>query len=130
MSKNNPCIGQKIKLFREFRNLTQEYVAQELEMSVSGFSRLERNEVNISLRRLQQIAHILKVEAADLLSEGPVLLPAQTNGQVHSSVKEVGGLQVESRLEKVYQQQIDLLQQEIAYLRALLQEVCAKIPNP
>ena len=37
-------ISSNIKKFRELKSLTREYLASELDMSVSGYSKIERGE--------------------------------------------------------------------------------------
>ncbi len=37
-------VGSKIKQLRELRNYTQSYVATQLNISVSGYGKIERNE--------------------------------------------------------------------------------------
>ncbi len=56
----------KIKKVRELKNLTQEYLAEQVGMTTSGYSRIERGEVKISLDRLQQVAQVLGVQPNDL----------------------------------------------------------------
>lgn len=45
-------VGSKI---RELRNYTQEHLAQKMGMSQNGYSRLEKEDSDISLSRLLQI---------------------------------------------------------------------------
>jgi transcriptional regulator with XRE-family HTH domain len=59
-------VGVKIKKVRELKNLTQEYLAEQVGMTTSGYSRIERGEVKISLDRLQQVAMVLGVQPNDL----------------------------------------------------------------
>lgn len=61
-------IGQKIKKLRELKNYTQEYMAAQLEMSVSNYSRLERNEISITLDKLQLVSEALGVDYLDILT--------------------------------------------------------------
>ena len=44
---------------RELKNLTQEHLAEELGMSVSGYSRIERDEVKLSSDKLVKISEVL-----------------------------------------------------------------------
>lgn len=53
-------VGDNIKKLRELRNYTQQYLADQLEISLSGYGKIERNETDVSLSRLQQIADILE----------------------------------------------------------------------
>lgn len=61
-------ISFNIKKFRELKNLTREYVATELEMSLSGYSKIERGEIDITLTKLQRISDVLSVSASDILN--------------------------------------------------------------
>jgi transcriptional regulator with XRE-family HTH domain len=68
--ETNPLYGQpvgtKIKKVRELKNLTQEQVAEQIGMTTSGYSRIERGEVRVSIERLEQIARALGVQPNDL----------------------------------------------------------------
>lgn len=61
-------IGQKVKKIRELRNYTQEYMSIQLDMSQNGYSKIERDEVDLSVSKLNKIADILKVNVLDLLT--------------------------------------------------------------
>ncbi len=60
-------VGNKIKKLRELRNFTQDYMAEALQMSQAGYGKIERDETDISLSRLQQITEVLKVGLNDLI---------------------------------------------------------------
>lgn len=60
-------VGDNIKKLRELRNYTQQYMADELEISLSGYGKIERNETDVSLGRLSQIAAILGVDVQGIL---------------------------------------------------------------
>jgi len=57
-------ISNNIKRFRELKNLSRDYIAAELDMSVSGYSKIERGEVDLNLSRIKQIAKVLEVDIA------------------------------------------------------------------
>ena len=57
-----------IKKFRELKDITREHIASELEMSVSGYSKLERGEVETTLSKLYRIAEVLEVSVAQILN--------------------------------------------------------------
>jgi len=54
-------IGNNIRTLRTHFRYTQEYMASELNMSCSGYAKIERNEIEISVKRLFQIAAIFNV---------------------------------------------------------------------
>ena len=60
-------IGNRIKKLREIRNYTQTYMSVELEISVSAYSKIERDETEISLKRLEQISKILNVSVNGIM---------------------------------------------------------------
>ncbi|MCK9452141.1 MAG: helix-turn-helix transcriptional regulator [Bacteroidales bacterium] len=57
-----------IKSFRELRKITREDISAQLGMSVSGYGKIERGEVDISLSKLVAIADILQVELSILIN--------------------------------------------------------------
>lgn len=61
-------VGNKIKKIRELRNFTQDYMAGKLSMSISNYSKIERDEIPVTLDRLEEIANILMVKYNDILS--------------------------------------------------------------
>lgn len=68
MKTINQNIGENIKKFRELKNLTRESIAAELDLSVSGYSKIERNEVDLTLSRIKQISEILGVDVSQILN--------------------------------------------------------------
>ena len=61
-------VGINIKKIRELRNYSRLYMARELKLSANSYGKIERNEVNISIKRLHEIASILEV-ASHLILE-------------------------------------------------------------
>lgn len=60
-------IPRNIKKFRELKNYTREEMAAYLEMSPSGYAKIEQGNVDIGIRRLEQIAEILQVEVKQIM---------------------------------------------------------------
>lgn len=56
-----PLVYKNIKKIRELKNLTREYVAAELNMSISGYGKIERGEVDLTLSKMFKIAKVLNV---------------------------------------------------------------------
>lgn len=57
----DPIVYENIKKIRELKNLTREYVADELKMSTSGYGKIERGEVDLTVSKLVKIAKVLNV---------------------------------------------------------------------
>lgn len=62
------AIYNNIKKFRELKNLTREWMASELGLSLSGYSKLERGEVDITISKIYKIAEVLNVSVEQLLN--------------------------------------------------------------
>jgi transcriptional regulator with XRE-family HTH domain len=60
-------INEKIKRIRELKGWTQEQIAEKLNMSISGYSNIERGGTNIQFTRLEQIAKILEMKLSELI---------------------------------------------------------------
>ena len=69
MALDYSIIGSRIKQARIAKNLTQEDLANQIDISVAFLSRVERGNSHINLKRLNQICNLLEV------SEGYVLHP-------------------------------------------------------
>jgi transcriptional regulator with XRE-family HTH domain len=57
-----------IKRFREIKDLTREQMASDLNLSLSGYAKLERGEIEITVNRLFEIADILEVDVSQILN--------------------------------------------------------------
>ena len=68
MSPDYNVIGRRIKTVRMEQNLTQEELADKIDVSVAFMSRVERGSGKINLKRLTQIAEILNVSPGYLLT--------------------------------------------------------------
>ena len=55
------AVYENIKKIRELKNLTREYMADELKMSTSGYGKIERGEVDLTVSKLKKIAIALGV---------------------------------------------------------------------
>lgn len=54
-------IYKNIKKIRELKNFTRDHIAGELGMSTSGYGKIERGEVDLTITKLNKIAEILDV---------------------------------------------------------------------
>jgi transcriptional regulator with XRE-family HTH domain len=61
-------ISDNIKKFRELKNFTREQLAAELNMSLSGYSKLERGKVELTISKLYRIAEVLEVSPSQILN--------------------------------------------------------------
>ena len=60
-------IGEKIRIRRLIRNYSQEYMAFMLDISQAAYSNLERNETELTLKRVYEIAEVLEISPFELM---------------------------------------------------------------
>lgn len=70
----------------ELRNYTQAYVAEQLGISVSGYGKIERDETDITLTRLKQIAQILDTQMEQILDFNPGHIFNQYNNKLANGI--------------------------------------------
>jgi transcriptional regulator with XRE-family HTH domain len=63
----NKKIYDNIRRIREMNDLTRDYVAAELQMSTSGYGKIERGEIDLTLSKLYKISAIFGISIIDLL---------------------------------------------------------------
>jgi transcriptional regulator with XRE-family HTH domain len=61
-------LGEKITLMRTLKGLTQEEMAARLNMSITGYAKIERGETKLQNPRLEKIAEVFGIELSELLS--------------------------------------------------------------
>lgn len=107
-------IGLNIKRLRELKNLTRETVAADLGLSLSGYGKIERNEVDLTLSRIKQIAHVIGVELEHILnfSETHILSYGKPEGLID--------LAINSSSEDYKDKYIRMLEDELERIKNLL----------
>jgi len=55
-------IGAKIKKLRELKDIPQKRIAEELDLSIAGYGKIERDEVEITFSKLEAIGTILELK--------------------------------------------------------------------
>jgi len=63
----NKIISENIRTIREMKNLTRDYVAGEMDMSTSGYGKIERGEIDLTISKISRIAAIFGISISDLL---------------------------------------------------------------
>ncbi len=114
-------IGQKIKKLRELKNLTQTHLAEHLAVSQSAYSKIELGESEVTFTKLEKISEALGMKPEDVITFNESVV----FNVIQSNEKEFGNINnpmIENE-RKLYQDQINLLKEEVAYLKQLLEKV-------
>lgn len=96
-------VNEKVRLFRELNQWSQEEMSERMNMSVAGYAKIERGETNISLHKLKQIASVLQIDLLDLVSthDSGVILVGGENNQNHFRNNYYGNQAAELEVEKL-----------------------------
>lgn len=96
-------VNEKVRLFRELNRWSQEEMAERMNMSVTGYAKIERGETNLSLHKLKQIASVLQIDLIDLVSpnDNGVILVGGENNQNHFRNNYYGNQEAEFKIEKL-----------------------------
>ncbi len=110
-------ITENIKKFRELKNFTREVMADKLEMSVSGYSKLERGDVELTVNKLFKIAELLEVSVSQILNFDASQIFNVSNNHV------VNGVEVKEQhnhyIDEYKDKYIQLLEAEVERLKKL-----------
>ena len=104
---NNDIIGKNIRKFRELKGYSQEYMANEMELTQASYAKLESNSTKISVERLFTIAKLLETDVADILEHS---IGHQEVQNLHQDNKEV------------YEKLLQSKDEQIALLKSLLSQ--------
>ncbi|WP_304335123.1 helix-turn-helix domain-containing protein [Conchiformibius steedae] len=71
---------EKIRAMREQIQLSQEQMAEKMNMSQSGYAKIERGETRLHLEKLEQIAQIFNIDVLELVSDKDKTVSFAMNG--------------------------------------------------
>jgi transcriptional regulator with XRE-family HTH domain len=112
-------IGYKIRKVREIKGLTQEYVAQKLNISQPAYSKIEFGVTKLDEEKIKRLAKIFEVDPSDLLSFDENIIFNNTNQQGGNANVNTLINQLPEKLIEQYEARIKQLEEEVAYLRGL-----------
>jgi transcriptional regulator with XRE-family HTH domain len=112
-------IIENIKKFRELKGITREQLASDLGMSTSGYSKIERGEVDLSISKIQKISEVLGVEISEILNFDATQI---FNVQNNNLLQGIGGKAetMHFHTDDYREKYIKMLEKEIDRLTALL----------
>ncbi len=101
--------GNKIRLLRNLRGYSQEYMSNKLDIEQSSYSRVENEQQKLSAEMLDKIAKVLAVSVADLTSNEPMVLQNQSSNNGNQGYL----LHIYADQKDVYQKLLDAKDEEI-----------------
>jgi transcriptional regulator with XRE-family HTH domain len=109
----------KIKQIRELKNVSQEFVANKLGLSIRAYSKIETGETQLTINRLNEISEALGVDPIEVLGFD--------DKQVFNNCKQDGNFgsgniynAFPEKLIQQYEKTIAVLEDEVKLLKSLL----------
>ncbi|MEY3342968.1 MAG: hypothetical protein RL090_652 [Bacteroidota bacterium] len=114
------CIGNAIRHFRLEQGQAMELMAMELALDVNAYALMEANQLAVNENDLNRLAHIFNVSVIELLTLQLNLIECLDGSATTIQKQEI------DRIEGLYQDQLNHLQEEASYLRGLLDSLAPK----
>lgn len=106
-------IGERIRKLREDKNISQEKMALELDLTQSNYGRLEKDDKRLNAPKLEKIAELLQITVSFLFNE-------QTSKVIHQTNNEKAEAYNVDTIIQADKDHIQTLKDEIVFLRKLL----------
>lgn len=112
---NSIKIGQQIRRIRQSKDLSQENIASELDITKGAFSKIERGATNVPITRLLQIAEVLEVDITEFFTDSKA-------SKISEEPKTHYGFATKSDFEELVNM-IKEVTQEVYHLKATVQKL-------
>lgn len=120
-------VHEKIRSLREAKNWSQEEMAAKLNMSVNGYSKIERGETRVHIPKLEKISEVLEMDLIELMCLGERRTYLSGNDNSNNGYNIIGSTELAFENQKL-QLQLEMKDKEIDYLKTQvlqLQEINA-----
>lgn len=117
--KNKISLGDNIRIIREARGYSQDYVASKLEITQQSYSNIEKHPEKSTIKRLKEVAGILQVNFVTLLGEDETYIQQNFSQQGGNAATQMNVVSNKAEND-IYERLISELKEEITFLRALL----------
>lgn len=116
-------IYEKIRELREVNNWTQEQMAEKLNLSITGYAKIEQGKTRLTLERLEQLSELFNIDIIDFIkNENDIYFQYNENGTNHQ-----GNIYNLYDNEKEYQHKIDklsmIVEQQQQMLTLMMQQI-------
>jgi len=122
MRDNGICIGNAISHLRNKQGHTLELIAHELAMDVNAYAMLENNQLAVNDNALHRLAKTFNVSILELLTLQLKLIEAKEDSALTATIQK----QELERIEGLYKDQLNHLQEEARYLRRLVDSLASR----
>lgn len=121
-------VGNKIHKIRELKNITPKDMADRLNITTSGYQKIERDEVSINMDRLMEIAGIFEMKPEEVLSFDERYVFSNNTLHDHASIFNHGTIQagLSEKVMQLYEDKIKLQADMIQMLQEKIKTLKGK----
>ncbi len=115
-------IGNKIRKIRELKSITPKDMADRLNITPQSYNKIEREEVDINIERLLEIAGIFEMKPEDVLAFDEKMV-FNNNAEIKSVIQGVNNGTFNAfpiEMKELYEKQIKLLEEQNQFLKERL----------
>ncbi len=116
-------IGRNIKYLRELRNLTQKYMADQLDMTQGNYARIENNTIGVSGERFRKISDILGYSMDFISNFDAERISDQPAIRMDTGRTEIHYLQISPELKMLYESKIQYLETHVVELKRQIKKL-------
>jgi len=111
-------LGSNLRKLRELKNISQEFMANKLELTIKSYSNIENNVTKITLERLTQICEILDINPIAMInfSSEKIIQTINNSHKVSGSNTDISEIE-----RKQFEHHIQDLHKEIDFLRKTIE---------
>jgi len=120
-------IGTKIRKLRELKDFKQEDMALKLGITTGAYSKMEREETDITHERLKQIAEIFNLSVVELLSFDEKNIFNNINNTANSAIYGNSYNIFSEEMKKLYEDRNNLQEDKIKYLEEKIETLKKEI---
>ncbi len=110
-------VSENIRLIREAKGFSQEYIAKKLKVTQQAYSSMEKTPENMTLKRLKDLCEILDVNLITLLGEDNVYVQQNYNQKGGHAATQMVFNKIGEGEKDLYERMIAGLKEEVNHLR-------------
>lgn len=111
----NERIAERIRMLRLQKGLSQQNIADELNLTVAAYSNIERGITGINLQRLYELSEVFDISVAELLDKDQTVSDSNFFENNHTTSVQ---LSILTQQLSILQQQVNALQAEMFALKS------------
>jgi transcriptional regulator with XRE-family HTH domain len=114
-------LGKKIKKLRELKNISLPHLASEIGISTSEYEKMELGETEVTYTKLNRIAEVFGMTTDEIISYNEQMVFNVMHNQTGNGFVVNKGINDGEK--KLYEDQINTLKEELAYLKKVLDKL-------